>query len=235
MSQEKLPKDREQLVVDNLNLIHYALQRKMHIYPSNQSYEDYYQEGCIGLILAAIRFDESKGFKFSTFAFPNIIGLIQQYKQRAETGIKLPRNIQNCIFKAIQYTNKGYTPSEIEEITGISAADIQYAINIMSPASLSCPLSNDEDGNTTIEDVIPDSDPYEVLLDEQHVLSTIQKVSDKITDPIQKGIWEEYIFSTLYGEKLPQKYFQNKYNISQGTISKWLDKFKSMFVTLLQR
>ena len=66
VQQEKLPKERESLVTDNLNLVHFILKKTFHMSPYQTEYDDYYQEGCIGLILSAMRFDESKGFKFST-------------------------------------------------------------------------------------------------------------------------------------------------------------------------
>lgn len=70
---EKLPKEKEHLVLDNLNMVHHILQKKLHIYLNNPSYEDYYQEGVIGLIISAIRFEEERGFKFSTYASPLLL------------------------------------------------------------------------------------------------------------------------------------------------------------------
>ena len=235
MPRDKLPKDREQLVLDNLNMVHYILQRKMRMSPSQQNYEDYYQEGCVGLILAAIRFDESKGFKFSTFAFPTIMGTIQQYK-RNETSVKIPRDIQDNIFKIIQYLNKGFTPQEIHEITGTSIHASQYVLNLLSPVSLDSPIGEDDKG--TLRDIVPDTNAsgvYDHLLDEQYLLECIQNVSKKLCDYVSKSIWEEYIYSMLYGEKLTQRYFSNKYNISQVTVSRLLTKSKHMFKMQLQQ
>lgn len=47
------------LVEDNLRLVHYIV-RKFGDLPK-ETYEDYFQEGCIYLTLAAERFDASKG------------------------------------------------------------------------------------------------------------------------------------------------------------------------------
>lgn len=54
------------LVEDNLRLVHFVV-RKFGDLPK-ETYEDYFQEGCVYLTLAAERFDVSKGFAFSTFA-----------------------------------------------------------------------------------------------------------------------------------------------------------------------
>lgn len=54
------------LVKNNIKLVHYIVHKLGNL--SKDLYEDYFQEGCYWLILAAERFDKSKGFAFSTFA-----------------------------------------------------------------------------------------------------------------------------------------------------------------------
>ena len=41
-------------------------------------YDDLFQAGCIGLIKAADNFDETRGFSFSTYAVPVILGEIKR-------------------------------------------------------------------------------------------------------------------------------------------------------------
>lgn len=55
---------KEQLILDNLNLI-YFIMNKMELYKNK---EDYYYAGLIGLINAANSYDPDKGMKFSTLA-----------------------------------------------------------------------------------------------------------------------------------------------------------------------
>lgn len=47
--------------------------------PRNVDYEDLVGHGMVGLMEAASRFDESLGFKFTTFAFPRIRGAMLDY------------------------------------------------------------------------------------------------------------------------------------------------------------
>jgi len=42
-------------------------------------YEELFQEGCIGLMKAIDKFDESKGCKFVTYAYPQVWGAIHNY------------------------------------------------------------------------------------------------------------------------------------------------------------
>ena len=56
---------QEKIVLDNINLVYYTVKKHFSKYMSN---EDIIQSGMLGLCKAAIKFDESKGFKFSTYA-----------------------------------------------------------------------------------------------------------------------------------------------------------------------
>ena len=229
---EKLPKDREHYVLDNLNMVHHILNVNMHIHPNHPNYEDYFQEGVVGLILSAIRFDESKGFKFSTYAFPNISGMIRRYKRDRDHLIGYPRKIKDAIFQVLHYINQGFTPEEIEEITGISTMDILDAMNVNAITSLDQEIRIKNDGNSlTVAETISDpTDLYRELVDQDHIMETIQAVTDKIPNKKWQGIWEEYIYGLLYGETLTQEYFSKKYGISQAHISRKLREFKRMFV-----
>lgn len=236
MPTPKLPKDKEHLVLDNLNMVHWVLHKKMGLSVGHPNYEDYFQEGCIGLILSAIRFDESRGFKFSTFAFPNIMGSIQRYKRDCEPAISISRNLKDVLFKVIRYSNQGYTLSEIEQVTGIKSSDISDALNASCIQSIHQPVVIGKDESTsTVEDMIASQSDYiEEMLNEDHILETIQRVSDSIDNETHRGMWEEYIYSLFYGEKLSQQYFADKYGSSQAQISRILRKYKQKFTKLLQ-
>lgn len=54
----------EALIAENMNLVHYFANR----YRKQMEYDELIGIGNIGLVNAAIKFDENKGIKFSTFA-----------------------------------------------------------------------------------------------------------------------------------------------------------------------
>ena len=69
---------KNKLIEDNLCLVTSRV-----IALNNGRYDDdLYQVGCIGLIKAADRFDEKRGFKFSTYAVAWIDGNIRRYKNK---------------------------------------------------------------------------------------------------------------------------------------------------------
>lgn len=67
--------ERNKLVSENMGLV-YACANRFR--GRGAEYEDLVQSGCIGLVKAAEGFDEARGFMFSTYAVPAIIGEIKR-------------------------------------------------------------------------------------------------------------------------------------------------------------
>ena len=91
---------KNDLVENNINLVHYIVHKFGNL--PKDVYEEYFQEGCYWLILASERFDESKGFKFSTFAANYIYNGIRRYKRdcgNSFSGLKISRTIKDNISK----------------------------------------------------------------------------------------------------------------------------------------
>lgn len=66
---------REELICDNLGLVHACANRFRN---KGIEYDDLFSAGCLGLVKAADGFDESRGFAFSTYAVPAILGEIKR-------------------------------------------------------------------------------------------------------------------------------------------------------------
>lgn len=84
----KLSKDKEHLVLENRKLVFYVL-KMMCIPDSDPEHEDFRSIGEIGLMKAAIYFDENKGKKFSTYATYCIRNEIWYYLRQKDTPYSL--------------------------------------------------------------------------------------------------------------------------------------------------
>lgn len=220
-----LPKEREPLVLDNLDYVHYLLQKYLHIKIYDREYEDYYQEGCVGLIVAAIRFDESKGFKFSTYAAQTILGTVKRYRREKVNLIKIPRNNYDKAMEILNLASQGLDITEIKERTKSSYYEIQKALSMINFSSLDYTVVDDAE----LHEIVPDDyDAYEELLAQNHILECIPRVSSKLKSEKKKNIWEEYIWSLMYGESLTNMYFANKYSIAQSYVSRILIECKKL-------
>ena len=81
---------KENLIENNYGLVH-ACANKFR--GRGVEYDDLFQAGCIGLIKAAQKFDSSRGFAFSTYAVPVILGEIKRIF-RDGGAVKIGRSLK---------------------------------------------------------------------------------------------------------------------------------------------
>ena len=62
-------------------------------------YDDLYQVGAMALVSAVERFDPDKGFEFSSFATPTILGEIKKYFRDKQWSLKVPRRLKEVAAK----------------------------------------------------------------------------------------------------------------------------------------
>ncbi len=125
--------NEEEFVRQNLGLVHSCCKR---FAGRNIEYDDLFQAGSMGLLKAARDFDPERGFMFSTYAVPVILGEIKRLFR--DTGaIKVSRSLKELSLKvtAVKQTmekNTGDLPSveEIAEKLGVESEDIVQAINV---------------------------------------------------------------------------------------------------------
>lgn len=159
------------------------------------SLSDLINEGNLGLIKAAKRFDETRGFKFISYAVWWIRqGIIQSLTENSRI-VRLPLNkigLLNKIKKAVVFFEQQYyrepTVEEISEIIEVSLAEIELCIKSSGQcASLDAPLS-DESGfslhNVIKTDTFPNPDAILIVdslqLDLAAVLNTLSDRESEI-------------------------------------------------------
>ena len=90
--------DWEPLVTENLALVHACANR---FRGRGAEYEELYSAGCVGLVKAAKGFDPGRGFAFSTYAVPVILGEIRRVF-RDGGAIKVGRTLKEKARRAMQ-------------------------------------------------------------------------------------------------------------------------------------
>lgn len=225
-----------QKVCDNLELVDYLLQYKLHIYPGSKYYEDCQQEGRLGLIESVSRYDESRGFEFSTFASSYILGKVKTYLSEFVYGnLHISRKYKNNLTAITDMYYKGYTQSETMEKLGITSTAYLASIAVCTMTSLDDSIGVNKNGDTLYySDIIGAEDKnINDLFEEERVIDCIEKVASSISDEKNKNIWYEYIYPAYYGEKVGQEVIALKYGVTQAYVSRLLKKYKNLLEKFL--
>ncbi len=130
---------------------------------SNESSDDLFQVGMIGLLKALDNFDATLDVRFSTYAVPMIIGEIKRFL-RDRTSIKVSRSMRDTAYKALKAREKLIESSvnepnmlEIAEEIGVSVKEVACALDAVSePVSFYEPVFSDGEEGMEILDQLAD-------------------------------------------------------------------------------
>lgn len=122
---------------------------------------DLINEGNLGLIKAAQRFDETRGFKFISYAVWWIRQSILQALAEQSRIVRLPLNkigsinkINKAFSKLEQQFERPPTPAELAECLEMTIDEVKQSIsNSGRHISMDAPLSNDDDSGNNMYEV----------------------------------------------------------------------------------
>ena len=183
---------------------------------------DIYQVACIGLIYAIDRFDMNKGYEFSSFATPTIIGEIKKYFRDKGWTIRVPRRIQELSkkinnSKAIlsQKLQRSPTIEDIAEYLNCSQEEVLEAMEaskVYTPQSLDLTYdSNSDDKDVNLAELVGEDDIYFSKIENDDFLERAMKNLNEV---------EKKILVDRYFNKKTQVYIAKSLGISQMTVSR---------------
>lgn len=152
------------LVLEHKNLIY-----KISTFFSGYSNkEDLFQVGVVGLITAYKKYDESFNTKFSTYAYPFILGEMNNYVKR-DKGIKISRDVSSLNSKiekaSVLLTQKLMhepTPREISDFLEIDECLVVDALISRYPIKSFDSVICNDGKDFTLLDTIPDVDDMDL-------------------------------------------------------------------------
>jgi len=153
---------------------------------------DLINEGNIGLVKAALRFDETRGFKFISYAVWWIRQGIMSAIADQSRVVRLPLNRVgnlNKLGKAYRELEQEYerkpTTEELAKILDITSDEVAYILQIASrQVSVDAPIASSDENKSTLMDVLYNEDqsmPDKVLIDDSlknevaDILSTLDE------------------------------------------------------------
>lgn len=186
---------RNELVVHNTRLVASIARRYLW---SKLTFDDLFQEGLLGLIIGAEKYDHSLGYRFTTYATWWIRQAIQRAIQDKGEAIRVPVHVQEVMNKIRAYLKKNKLEEfpQLEVLAqglGLPIEQVKTASHafLLTAVSLNEPLSNEE-GSATIEDtLVYDVSPESLLVrleDEQRIEQFIDQEIKLKTDVITQVI-----------------------------------------------
>ncbi len=176
MTENKISK--QDMIENNYGLVH-ACANKFR--GRGAEYDDLFQAGCIGLIKAADKFDPERGFAFSTYAVPVILGEIKRIF-RDGGAVKIGRSLKEKARHAMRIKEElslslGREPtiSELAEALGVDVAHAAELITISMPViSLT---ATDEKGTVQLD--IPTDAPEEAISEKLALKTVVNSLEER--------------------------------------------------------
>lgn len=201
-------------------------------------YDDLYQVGALALVSAVERFDPDKGFEFSSFATPTILGEIKKYFRDKQWSLKVPRRLKEIAAKVQEAKDKLYLENHrkpsVEEIAAFTGFTSELIIEAMESSQAYDTYSLDktfdeigEDGESSFLEKYTgfDEKGYERI----ETSEIINKVIDSLSDQ------NRYIFKERFLYNKSQAEIAKVLGVSQMTVSRAERNMINMFREELKR
>ncbi|MBQ7542828.1 MAG: sigma-70 family RNA polymerase sigma factor [Clostridia bacterium] len=168
---------RNEKIEENLGLVHACAAR---FRGRGVEYDDLFQAGCVGLCKAADCFDPDRGFAFSTYAVPMILGEIRRIFRDGGT-VKIGRSVKErarrlLLLQQTLETELGRAPT-ISELSSRAACDPAQTAFLLSSAQPVLSLSAFEEDRGQQD--IPVSSEDRTVDDKVSLSQALQSLDDK--------------------------------------------------------
>jgi RNA polymerase sigma-B factor len=210
--------DRDELIARFLPL---ARKLALRYAGSKEPYDDLFQVASLGLVKAVERFDPSRGFQFTSFAVPTIVGELKRYFRDSAWALHVDRSAQELARRISEAEREltlhgGHSPtvqelaaylecSEEQVLDGLQVAQSYDTISLDAPRG-----GEDEDDRMS---ALGDEDGRLELIDEgATIFAAAQHLPQR----------ERTILYLRFGEDMTQAEIAAQVGVSQMQVSRLL-------------
>ena len=190
---------------------------------STEPYEDLVQVASLGLVKAVERFDPERGFAFSSFAVPTIVGELKRYFRDSAWALHVDRSAKERARKIIDAqqtlsatTGRAPTIPQLAEYLELSQEEVLDGLQTAEAygaVSLDAPVAADGDEEGTRLDSIGVDDERLLRVDEQAtIFAAVRHLPGR----------EREILYLRFGEDLTQSEIAARIGVSQMQVSRLL-------------
>jgi RNA polymerase sigma-B factor len=192
--------------------------------PSSEPYEDLVQVASLGLVKAVERFEPDRGFAFTSFAVPTIVGELKRYFRDTGWALHVDRGAQERARRVIDAKQQlsgrtGRVPrinelaqylelSEEEVLDGLQTAEAYVTVSLDAPMA-----GGDDDGATSrIEAIGGEDQRLELIDDHATIFAAARHLPER----------ERRILYLRFAEDLTQSEIAEQIGVSQMQVSRLL-------------
>jgi RNA polymerase sigma-B factor len=207
---------RDELIEEHLWLARHCARRYAG---RGEALEDLVQVAMVGLVKAVERFDADRGFVFSTFAVPTILGELRRHFRDAGWAAHVPRRMKETHLAAmrsaealLQELGRAPTSLELAERMSVAVGDLAEAAVAAGSyrASSLHPVGEDNDTSDALV-VYEDRD-----LDNAEARAAIERILEVLPRR------ERHVVELRYFSELSQREIASRIGISQVHVSRLL-------------
>jgi RNA polymerase sigma-B factor len=202
-------------------------------------YDDLYQVAAMALVSAVDRFDARKGYEFTSFATPTILGEIKKYFRDKEWSLKVPRRLKEistkipaakeALYAKLQRMPKvaelaAYMDCSEEELLEAMESSKAYGVY-----SLNQTIFENEDGSETDTQLEKFTAAYDRGYDNLEYEEIIKNVVVNLSEK------EKRIFHRRFIQNKTQTEIAKEINVSQMTVSRTEKNIKTKFLKELTK
>ncbi len=211
----------EKLTEANLRFVVSVAKQYQH---QGLSLPDLINEGNLGLMKAAKKFDETRGFKFISYAVWWIRQSILQALAEQSRIVRLPLNQVGAVNKIYRYFaefqqiyNREPTNLEISEELDISTKKIAQVLKAAGKhMSMDAPLTSDSDSNSLVDIMENEGiDPSDNMLMKESLLKEIERALSTL--PEREAIIIKHFFG-VNGEELSLREIGEKLGLTRERV-----------------
>ena len=226
---------RNEIVEDHLYMVDILIRKYLN---KGVEYDDLYQVGALALVQAVERFDPDRGFEFSSFATPTILGEIKKYFRDKQWSLKVPRRLKEISSKIQEVKDELYpkyrrapTVAEIAQATGFTEEQIiEAAESSQAYGTYSLDKTFDDAGEEGENSFL---ERYTGFDDKGFERIETSEIIDKVLDTFNSQ--NRYIFRERFIYNRSQADIAKTLGVSQMTISRAERNIVKQFRTELHR
>jgi RNA polymerase sigma-B factor len=191
---------------------------------SSEPYDDLVQVASLGLVKAVERFDPTRGFAFTSFAVPTILGELKRYFRDTAWALHVDRSAQELAQRIADARRevslqRGRSPTVRELAEYLECSEEEVLDGLMTceafdTVSLDAPLGGGDETDNRLDALAGEDGRLDLVDDQATVFAAAQRLPER----------ERRILYLRFGEDLTQAEIARRVGVSQMQVSRLLRK-----------